>query len=263
MSKQNFNGSALGQLGSLIDEINAHSIKVAAAKKAEEAGGTGSAKKDPGGYQGASSHPSAKADGGLHAAPVGFRSKENDEDVKSDVPDNVSVAPENHQDSDYDQVQTGVKKSPTGEDPSTEDAYKSDKEDPGTSHPANTEKNGVNFVITSNGLKKVSDFLPNIRKAIENGLSETAALKAVTTGPATLLNVADKVGSLKKGMLANFIIASGKLFDEKTTIYQNWVQGQNFSIKALDIKDANGKYSLSVKGQSYNLEISGEAGAAA
>ncbi len=126
---------------------------------------------------------------------------------------------------------------------------------------ATLEKNGVNFVITSNGLKKVSDFLPNIRKAIENGLSETAALKAVTTGPATLLNVADKVGSLKKGMLANFIIASGKLFDEKTTIYQNWVQGQNFSIKALDIKDANGKYSLSVKGQSYNLEISGEAGA--
>ncbi len=145
MSKQNFNGSALGQIGSLIDEINAHSIKVAAAKKAEEAGGTGSAKKDPGGYQGASSHPSAKADGGLHAAPVGFRSKENDEDVRSDVPDNVSVAPENHQDSDYDQIQTGVKKSPTGEDPSTEDAYKPDKEDPGTSHPANTEDVGEKY----------------------------------------------------------------------------------------------------------------------
>jgi imidazolonepropionase-like amidohydrolase len=122
------------------------------------------------------------------------------------------------------------------------------------------EKNGINFAITTSGLKKTADFLPNLRKAIENGLSETTALKALTITPAQLLKVEDQVGSLKKGMLANFIITSGKLFDEKTIIHQNWIQGEPYSIKSLDTKNFNGNYSLTVNDQSFNLEVSGEAG---
>lgn len=122
------------------------------------------------------------------------------------------------------------------------------------------EKAGVNFVITTSGLRKLSDFLPNIRKAMEYGLSETAAIKALTSTPAQLLKVDDQVGSLRKGMLANFIITSGKLFDEKTTIYQNWIQGQAFELKSFDIRDFSGNYNLTVNGKSYNLEVSGEAG---
>ena len=101
------------------------------------------------------------------------------------------------------------------------------------------EKNGINFAITASGLKKAADFLPNLRKAIENGLSETTALKALTITPAQLLKVEDQVGSLKKGMLANFIVTSGKLFDEKTVIHQNWIQGEPYSVKSLDTKNFN------------------------
>ena len=122
------------------------------------------------------------------------------------------------------------------------------------------EKAGVNFAITTSGLKKLSDFIPNVRKAIENGLSETSALKALTSTPAQLLKVDDQVGSLKKGMLANFIVTSGKLFDEKTTFYQNWVQGQPFELKSMNTRDFSGNYNLSINGKSYNLEVSGEAG---
>ncbi len=122
------------------------------------------------------------------------------------------------------------------------------------------EKAGINFAITTSGLKKLSDFIPNIRKAIENGLSETTALKALTNTPAQLLKVDDQVGSLKKGMLANFIITSGKLFDEKTTLYQNWVQGNSFELKALDTRDFAGIYKLSISDKTYNLEVSGEPG---
>ncbi len=122
------------------------------------------------------------------------------------------------------------------------------------------EKNGINFALTASGLKKITDFIPNVRKAIENGLSEGAALKALTTTPAKTLNVDDKVGSLKKGLLANFIVTSGKLFDEKTVVLQNWIQGHSFTIKPIDTRDPNGKYNLSFNGQTYSLEISGEAG---
>lgn len=125
---------------------------------------------------------------------------------------------------------------------------------------ASLEKNGITFSITSSGLRKMDDFLPNVRKAIANGLSETAALKALTTTPAQLLNVSDQVGSLTKGKLANFIITSGKIFDDKTIIYQNWVQGEVNSLKPLDTKDFSGLYNLNINGQTYQLEISGEAG---
>lgn len=125
---------------------------------------------------------------------------------------------------------------------------------------ATLEKNGIPFAITTNGLRKTSDFLANIRKAIENGLTETAALKALTTTPAQLLKVDDQVGSIKKGLLANFIITSGKLFDEKTIIHQNWVQGQLYAIKPLETKDFSGNYSLSLNNQNYTLEVTGEPG---
>jgi len=122
------------------------------------------------------------------------------------------------------------------------------------------EKAGVNFAITSNGLKKLSDFIPNVRKAIGYGLSESTALKALTATPAQLLKVDDQVGSLRKGMLANFIVTSGKLFDEKTIIYQNWVQGEPYELKSPDTRDFSGNYDLSINNRSYNLEVSGEAG---
>ena len=125
---------------------------------------------------------------------------------------------------------------------------------------ARVEKGGIQFAITTNGLKSPNDFLANIRKAIAAGLSEAGALQALTTTPAKLLQVDNQVGALKKGMFANFIITSGKIFDEKTILHQNWVQGQQYVIKPLDVQDANATYSLTVNGQSGKLEITGDSG---
>lgn len=122
------------------------------------------------------------------------------------------------------------------------------------------EKAGITFAITANGLKKVSDFMPNVRKAMENGLSEAAALKALTTTPAQMLQIDGQVGSLKKGMLASFLVTSGKIFDDKTIIHQNWIIGQPFALKSMDLRNFSGQYDLSVNNQNYKLEVSGEAG---
>lgn len=140
-----FQNSVLNDVTALIEEINGAAVKTAAHKKAEEAAGSGSAAADPGGHRGKTSHPSGKADGGLHAAPIGFRGKENTEDVKKDIPHNVEDASAGEGDSDYDHVQVGTKKSPTGGDPSTENAYKGDKEDPGTEHPADANDVGEKY----------------------------------------------------------------------------------------------------------------------
>ena len=118
----------------------------------------------------------------------------------------------------------------------------------------------INFAITSAGLSKKSNFLSNVRKAIENGLSETAALKALTATPAQLMKMGNQVGSLKSGMLANFIITSGALFGEKTIIHENWVQGNANKYNPLDTVDKSGAYDLIVDGKTYKMEIGGKAG---
>ena len=73
--------------------------------------------------------------------------------------------------------------------------------------------------------------MANLRKAIEYGLIRTKAFDALTKTPATLLSIYDKVGSLDAGKIANFLITSGPVFNEKTVILQNWVQGNKFSVK--------------------------------
>lgn len=130
--------------------------------------------------------------------------------------------------------------------------------------PANAamlSKNGITFAFTASDLKDPADFLPNVRKAVQYGLSEQEALKAITYTPAALLKASDKVGSLKKGMLANFLITSGNLLDEKTTIYENWVQGSKYEVTNMNAPDYAGNYQLNYSGSSYGLEISGKPGA--
>jgi imidazolonepropionase-like amidohydrolase len=110
------------------------------------------------------------------------------------------------------------------------------------------EKANINFCITTADLRDVKQFAANLRKAIEYGLSETKAMDALTKAPATLLGVYDKVGSLDAGKLANFIISSGSPFNEKTIIYQNWVQGEKYGVNEAAWNDIKGNYTLTVTG---------------
>jgi len=114
-------------------------------------------------------------------------------------------------------------------------------------------------------LKDVKQFLPNLHKSIENGLTEAKAFDALVTTPARLLGISDKVGSLDAGKLANFLITSGPIFNEKTTILENWVQGEKYSVKADAWKTIKGTYNLSIKGQgtskNYVLDVQSNSGA--
>ena len=126
-------------------------------------------------------------------------------------------------------------------------------------NPAALEAAGINFAITLSDLKNKAEFWKNLRKSIDNGLTEQQALKALTTIPAKLLNLDDKIGSLKKGMIANFIITSGQIFEKENVIYENWVNGIRYKINDVSTEALKGNYTLTVKGnKSYRLKISGE-----
>jgi imidazolonepropionase-like amidohydrolase len=127
-------------------------------------------------------------------------------------------------------------------------------------NPATFEKAGLSFAITANGLKDVSSFMPNLRKAIQYGLSEQKALEALTSTPASILGVSDLVGSLDAGKLANFVITNGPVFSDKTTIIENWVQGDAYPIAKEQWNSLAGKYDLQLGANKATLSISGEPG---
>jgi len=86
------------------------------------------------------------------------------------------------------------------------------------------------------------------------------ALKSLTLTPAELIQINHQVGSLRPNMLANFIITSGKLFDEKTIIHENWVQGRPYRYQSLSTEDYQGKYTLTLDNKDYEMKITGVAG---
>ena len=87
------------------------------------------------------------------------------------------------------------------------------------SNPAALAQANIKFLLSTSDLKKPSEFLNNLRKAVKYGLSEESALTALTETPATILGVKDQMGSLKKGMRANFIICSGNILKKNLLLY--------------------------------------------
>ena len=124
-------------------------------------------------------------------------------------------------------------------------------------NPRLLEKNGINFALTTYGLKSKKSFKSNLIKAIKSGLSKEKALEALTTIPAKLLGKSDIIGSLKTGSYANFLITSGDIFDKTTKLYENWVQGSQHIIANMNTKDIDGDYSFKLASNDYKLNISG------
>ena len=127
--------SLFAQLNALADEISKSPVKTAAEKAA------GPTPSDPGGYAGASSHPSAHVDNDVQAATEGARSSEYEADIKKQQGVvGVNSTPELPQEGRQDDVQLNINTNAaaTGEDPAAEKDYKGTKDDPGTTHPAKT-----------------------------------------------------------------------------------------------------------------------------
>ncbi|WP_052466968.1 amidohydrolase family protein [Psychroserpens damuponensis] len=127
--------------------------------------------------------------------------------------------------------------------------------------PANANilaNNGINFAFTTHNLKATKTFIPNLIKAIEYGLSKERALQALTTVPAQLLGKSSEIGALQKGFQANFLITSGDIFEKKTTIFENWVQGQKTVLEDMNIQDLTGDYEFNLAGESYKMALKGK-----
>jgi imidazolonepropionase-like amidohydrolase len=119
------------------------------------------------------------------------------------------------------------------------------------SSPAALAKAGVKFAFYSGGITAPKDILPAVKKSIDAGLSPEAALRALTLSPAEIFGVAETLGSIENGKIANLVVTDGDLFDKKTKVKIVFVDGRKYEVREIlrpsdpPKGDITGKWKLS------------------
>ena len=86
---------------------------------------------------------------------------------------------------------------------------------------------GVKFAVASGDSGGNARDLPyQAGLAGAYGLSKEEALKSVTLYPAQILGVADQLGSIETGKVANIVVADGDILDARTNITHVFIEGR-------------------------------------
>src|SRR5215207_4383204 len=92
---------------------------------------------------------------------------------------------------------------------------------------ARLQEAGVRFCIsTGDSGAHVRDLPFHAGMAAAYGLPRAEALKAVTLYPAQILGVADRLGSIEVGKIANLVVADGDLLEARTNVRHLFIGGR-------------------------------------
>lgn len=81
------------------------------------------------------------------------------------------------------------------------------------------------FGFYSDGIERPADILRAVKKAIDAGLSQDDAVRAMTLSIAEMYGVANRMGSIDKGKIANLAVTKGDLFREGTKVQYVIIDG--------------------------------------
>lgn len=102
---------------------------------------------------------------------------------------------------------------------------------------------------------KSKDIKSNLSKMVENGLSEDAAIAALTTSPAQLLGLSKTMGTVDAGKIANLVISDKPYFDQKSNVKMVFVDGHLFEYDAKPNKKKSDGEDIDPRGKwSYSTE---------
>ena len=76
---------------------------------------------------------------------------------------------------------------------------------------------------------------------IASGLSEDAALNALTVTPAKILGLSDRMGPVDNGKMANLVVSDKPYFNEKAKVRYVFVDGNLFKMEAKETKKTDAK----------------------
>jgi imidazolonepropionase-like amidohydrolase len=108
-------------------------------------------------------------------------------------------------------------------------------------------KAGVSFGFSSMSAKS-KDIPANLRRMIAAGLSEDAALAALTTIPAQLLGLSDRMGTVENGKMANLVISDKSYFNEKAKVRYVFVDGVMYKLEVKEEKKSDPNAKVEIEG---------------
>lgn len=88
---------------------------------------------------------------------------------------------------------------------------------------------GVVVGVTGKDVDDTKTLLKNGLAALEEKLTADQLLAALTTGPASIFEASNQVGSLTQGSLANITLLTEPFGEEKAKIQHTFIQGERFS----------------------------------
>jgi hypothetical protein len=90
---------------------------------------------------------------------------------------------------------------------------------------------GVTFAFQSGAMTNLNDYLANATKAVENGLARDEGVRALTIRPAEILGVADRLGTIETGKIANLTVTRGDIFARDRRIAYVFIDGRPVDLK--------------------------------
>jgi imidazolonepropionase-like amidohydrolase len=91
-------------------------------------------------------------------------------------------------------------------------------------------KAGVKIAFQTGESAHVRELPYNAGMAAAFGLAKEEALKAVTIYPAEIFGVADRIGSIEQGKIANIIVTDGDPLEIRTQIRYLFINGRQISL---------------------------------
>ncbi|MHC4975483.1 MAG: amidohydrolase family protein [Planctomycetota bacterium] len=117
---------------------------------------------------------------------------------------------------------------------------------------------GATVALTTDKLDSKKDFWPNLRTAIEHGLSEDDALAMLTTTPAELLGADGTLGRVEDGYVANLVVVDGSIFDKESEIRSVWIDGVRHELSTDDDETYDGVWDGTSGEYSWEYHIEGD-----
>lgn len=102
------------------------------------------------------------------------------------------------------------------------------------------EQAGISFAFSAKDIKS-NKIMETLKSMMENGLSESAAMAALTTNPANMLGLSKVAGTLDQGKMANMVITDSPLFEEGSQIKHVVVDGYIFDYETKAKKKSGGQ----------------------
>jgi imidazolonepropionase-like amidohydrolase len=98
------------------------------------------------------------------------------------------------------------------------------------------EEAGVLFSIQTNDDHNTRNLPYHAAACVAFGLSQEAALRAITINPAKIFGVADRIGSLEVGKMATLFISDGTPLEVRSNVKRLYIAGEEISLESLHTK---------------------------